>query len=447
MLPGQELSEWHFGFGIRMKFDSNPPSIDFNTQIGASEGCSSICDGNGNLLFYSNGISIWNKNNDVMLNGNNLLGGWSSTQSSLIIPKPGFVDSYFVFTTDEQGGTNGLNYSEVNMTLDGGKGAVTSKNLSLYSPVCEKLTAAYHANDTNIWVVIHGLNDNNFYAYLVSDSGVSLTPVISSIGVAHLGGFANNNTAGFMKFSPNGEYLGLATSVSSDVEIFKFNKATGILSDCVNLGDSIWGPYGIEFSPDNSKFYVAAFELYQFDLSVYIDSAVRMSETVIHPQNSITNEFFTNLALGPDGKIYALHSSSNNGLRLGVINAPNNAGAFCNFDSLAISDTHISSPFSLPNNFSGLFHNSFLSVESNVKSEAQLFFAPNPFLDETLFYISEGFDGGIIEIYTNLGELYLTKDEVYNNQGFDELRMCKSGIYFWRYSKGEFKSSGKLLKF
>ena len=62
---------WLFGEGAGLNFNSgNPIPISggqvygMPTQVGDypyDEGCTSISDSSGNLLFYSNGMRVWNK--------------------------------------------------------------------------------------------------------------------------------------------------------------------------------------------------------------------------------------------------------------------------------------------------------------------------------------------------------------------------------------------------
>jgi hypothetical protein len=121
----------------------------------APEGSSSICDANGQLLFYSNGETIYNRNHNIMLNGDKLSGNISSVQSCLIVPVPGNDSIYYLFTSDaiENGYTKGYSYSIVNMRRDNGNGEVIVKNTLLYAPSTERLTAARHANAVDIWVI------------------------------------------------------------------------------------------------------------------------------------------------------------------------------------------------------------------------------------------------------------------------------------------------------
>src|SRR6267142_6834319 len=75
---------WYFGDHAGVSFNSGIPvaltdGATFNTNQ-YSEGTTAISDSAGNLLFYSNGQKLWNRNNQVMPNGDSLLGNFSSTQ-------------------------------------------------------------------------------------------------------------------------------------------------------------------------------------------------------------------------------------------------------------------------------------------------------------------------------------------------------------------------------
>ena len=103
-------------------------------QLNTHEGCSSISDQNGNLLFYSDGIRVWDKAHRLMPNGTGLLGHESSTQSAIIIPKNDSTTQYYIFTVDEPDPeldndkpiNYGLNYTLVDLSLNNGFGDVVT---------------------------------------------------------------------------------------------------------------------------------------------------------------------------------------------------------------------------------------------------------------------------------------------------------------------------------
>ena len=89
-LFGQKQTwQWYFGYNASIEFSTGVPVVTNNSAMSQWEGCSSIADANGDLLFYTDGMSAWNKNHAVMPNSTGMLGDPSSTQSALIVPKPG----------------------------------------------------------------------------------------------------------------------------------------------------------------------------------------------------------------------------------------------------------------------------------------------------------------------------------------------------------------------
>ena len=103
-----EANWWHFGYNAGLHFNFGPPVAFGTSLVNTSEGSASISDALGNVLFYTDGITVWNKVNAVMSNGTGLMGNPSSTQSGVIVKKPGSATLYYIFTTDAQLGPGGL---------------------------------------------------------------------------------------------------------------------------------------------------------------------------------------------------------------------------------------------------------------------------------------------------------------------------------------------------
>ena len=76
----KENNIWYFGNRAGLDFNSGTPVNLNNGKLLSIEGCTSICNASGQLLFYSNGMKVWNRNHQVMQNGNNLKGNVTSTQ-------------------------------------------------------------------------------------------------------------------------------------------------------------------------------------------------------------------------------------------------------------------------------------------------------------------------------------------------------------------------------
>lgn len=317
---------WYFGIMAGVDFSSGSPVALTNGTINTNEGTASMSDSLGNLLFYTDGMQVWNKNNVQMPNGFGLLGDYSTTQI-IIVPNPGNTDLYYIFTLDDEGDPNGLNYSVVDMTLQGGNGDVTVKNSFLRTNMTEKLAAVYHCNNHDIWVMTHDRFTNAFAAYLVTNSGVSASPIISNTGMSH------TDVHGQLKFTSDGNRLACAVGYQDTLEIFDFDKSTGIVSNPLTLPIN-HKVYGIEFSPDNSKLYGTYYDIASTSVLFQLD---------LNAPNIPASQVM--LGSSPDPIIYALQLARDNKIYvtkeitpfLGVINSPNIAGTGCNFVDNAVN--------------------------------------------------------------------------------------------------------------
>lgn len=150
-----ETDHWFFGVHAGLDFSSGIVVAESGGQVYTNEGCSSMSDASGNLLFYTDGITVWNRNHEEMPSGTGLDGGSSSTQAALIVPDPAGVSKYYVFTTDETGGPNGFRFSIVDMTLQGGLGDVAIKDSLVRDTVTEKLAAVRQGHKGDYWIAVH----------------------------------------------------------------------------------------------------------------------------------------------------------------------------------------------------------------------------------------------------------------------------------------------------
>ena len=205
----------------------------------------------------TNGVVVWNREGHIMPNGRDIGSGCpSSTQSALIVPHPGNANRYYVFSTDckENQFQGGLRYSIIDISLDNGMGDVVEKNILLAPRVSEKVAAVFHPDGHNLWVVTHGIENNTFMAFLITDEGLQTTPILSATGQVHAGG------RGYLKFSPDGKRLAAASFMEGyadgiDTELFTFDGITGrVVSDFV-LPNSV--AYSLSFSPSSKLLYTS----------------------------------------------------------------------------------------------------------------------------------------------------------------------------------------------
>ncbi len=377
-----EASFWYFGQNAGLQFNAETGTVTAitNGQLSTLEGCTSISDTDGNLLFYSDGRTVWNRAHEVMLNGTGLKGDESSTSSGLIVPKPQDPNFYYLFSVDEphhfnssafpgdtdgDGVNDGLTYSRINILDNGGLGAVDNdeKNIPLITydtsiplheefKCSEKITAVRADDCSSFWVITHFAD--TFYAFKVDTDGVSSTAVTSTVGPnVPVQGY-RRNALGYLKASPDGTKLvvahfGEASVLSEDagggVYLFDFDNDTGTVSNSMELysaanNDS---PYGVEFSAENRKVYATvglgingngASQVLQWDLE---SDDIPGSMQVIHTSSSISAGA---LQLGIDRRIYRAQLNfanvANTGRFIGVINNPEANGPATDYDEQGV---------------------------------------------------------------------------------------------------------------
>jgi large repetitive protein len=326
-----ETNIWYFGRNAGINYNPATPTPLFDGALLTNEGCATLCRPDGTLMMYTDGIRVWNRNHVVMPNGNGLRGDPSSTQSGIIVPRPGSNDIFYIFTVDMQAGqalfaggdadgiASGVRYTEVNMAANGGLGAVNAavKNVPLLGVSTEGLSAVKHANGVDYWVVAHGWNNNQYRAWAVTSAGVNATPVISNSGPVVNGGPDGIGAIGYMKISPNGRKIAAAHGYGlRSVVLSDFNDATGVVSNSINMSvatnSNSDGPYGVEFSQCNEYLYVSEqftnfgfyydspreTRIYRYDLAA---ANIPGSRTTFA---TINFEWVGALQLASDGNIY-----------------------------------------------------------------------------------------------------------------------------------------------
>ena len=399
----KEANIWYFGKNAGLDFNSGSPVALTNGRLDTDEGCATISNSNGQLLFYTDGITVYNKNHVIMQNGSGLMGHRSSAQSATIVPKPGSNNLFYIFTTDNEHDPNGFRYSIVDLLLDNGNGAITTdKNVLVYTPTIENLGITKHGNGQDFWIVTHGWDNNSFIAYQLTATGLNLTPVVTNIGQVITGGPTDFVAAGTIKISPSGSKLAF-TSVIDIAQLFNFNNSTGVLSNEVTLINEIGELVGSSFSPDESLLYIAnSFgKIHQFNLNA---TDIASSKITIYIGN-----FPGQMQVGPDNKIYV---AFNNRIKLGVLNNPNVIGLGCNFVLDGIDLAGRKSKLGLPSFNQSFFFSPSINITSNCVGEASTFnFSTNQTVLSATWDFGDGTTSNDISpshIYANPGPYSVT---------------------------------------
>lgn len=303
-LQDQRANVWYFGQNAGIDFNPLPdPPVAVTGPVTSPEGSATISDRNGQVIFSTDGIHIYDKNNADITPAPNppgLGGDPGATQSVLIMPVPGDETLYYIFTTQEVYGTGTyeLRYSLYDIKLNGGNGGLVEYNVLLFEPSTERITGS------GGWLIAHEYGNNSFRAYPISANGIG-NPVISGVGSDHSVAVAENGQ-GYMKLGP-GNKLAVALSTpgtSNKIEIFDFNDSTGMVTNprVADLNNPAGQVYGIEFSPGGNKLFAtlkgspSPSEIYEFAFdslgNVYFKQSVPQPEELGAMQ------------IGPDGQIY-----------------------------------------------------------------------------------------------------------------------------------------------
>jgi gliding motility-associated-like protein len=342
-------NNWTFGYYCKVDFSGAQPNGMTTSASYSNEQCATVSDEtSGQLLFFTDGQSVWNANNQTMPNGFNLFGGafLSCTQGPVIVPFPEDPTKYYIFTMDDLEYDvpqldNGLRYTVVDMTLNNGLGDVDplQKNIFLTDFLSEKMTVVRSEAIRGYWVIVHKKESNQFLAYKVDGCGVDPTPVSSNVGTVLLGANSNFDPRmpfyGSMKANRAGNRIAMPIDDSKLIDFYSFDAATGQLLDpiTVEVTDNTPGSpirkYGCSFSPDGSMFYYTNnISVYQLNLTTYDSINIASSHTLVATPSDPTFQ----IEEGQDGKLYVAIGGSN---VLDAINSPNSS--FCDYTSNAVT--------------------------------------------------------------------------------------------------------------
>jgi uncharacterized protein (TIGR02145 family) len=345
----KEWNNWYFGATAAMTFNSGspiplPPSPMIENPGSMS---ASVSDSAGHILFYSNGQNVYDSTNNVMSGGSGLLGGQGSSQAVFAVQNLTNKNQYFLFTVGSKpgiiGSIVGLHYSVIDMTLNGGLGAIVGgqKNIAVTSgdSATQQLTAIRHSNNKYIWVVVlnHG-HTSNYQAYLIDSSGFHSTPVSSHSHISDL--IRSNHISSNLRISPDGKNLVCTDSIS---QVCYFNPTTGVVTPrfffhafyVVPPSNDPAG--GKEFSINSHYLYITGIggndSLVQYDMNSPDSLSFVQSKQIIAGYISV------NMQMAPDWKIYVTSSSQDT---LCTINNPSLGGLGCNYqnDAFFLANDH-----------------------------------------------------------------------------------------------------------
>jgi len=423
---------------------------------GSGDFCTSICNEEGGLLFYSGGCYLINRAHEIMENGNDINseyaymdfcydGDFPIPHSNIALPLPEDEQKYLYFNLDLHI-INGilpapihLYYQVIDMSLDGGLGAVTEKKQIAVTDTLARgyLQAVRNANGSDWWVIAPEWNSNCYYVLPVTSDGV---------GIAHkqcIGGtWSNLDGGGQLVFSPDRTKLARIES-DNGWYLFDFDAETGLLSNPVLLMEQESENFfrGAAFSANSRYLYVSAdVDLFQFDLeSEAIPESIQLVGQ-LNPADAFPGVGSLSLQkLAPDDRIYI--SSPGAHRYLSVINRPNCPGTLCDFQPWSI-ELPVSNYAGLPN----LPHFSIpdpdpgcdpISASQETAAPDHVSVFPNPASNVITIHASKLIE---FQVFNMLGQVQ-TQGLLGNETSEIDVSNLEDGIYFIRIYNAVRKSS------
>jgi len=355
-----ENANWYFGTHAGMNFTLNSATALANGETSNDGMTSTISDSTGQLLFYTDGHKIWNKNHVIMDGSVDSVNG-RYVPYVLISPYPNHPNKYFIITTASlSGGFYEYLYSIVDMDANGGLGTVELLNSPIGIPNSKKesIIIAKHADGSSYWLIT--MKDKVFKSFLINDSGISTVAIESDLtGSLYFYGYYNNYR---FAMSPSEDKLAFVTSeitlgtgrniqgISPFLYVFEFDNLNATFSRFFDEEDSngvlypgVGEPISVEFS--NNLLYVLKNEMtnggfvYQTVLQFSL-SNISLGNTYQYSVNLGFNIAFDHLYNSSirralDGKIYITRAYTSSGYtpysnKLWVINSPDAYGSSCN---------------------------------------------------------------------------------------------------------------------
>jgi hypothetical protein len=373
-VQGQISANWYFGNGNIFKFEKDSTYLSTGGVMNTRHDLIpiSISDQTGKILFYSDGYTVWNGQNEVIHNGTALFGG----RSLNVVPIPNQPNKFLILTLgfgtalpslkiDEKPKivmlTNQrldsfqrgllrhpnlddmqLRYSILDMSKNNGKGEITEKNTLLKKGMLSDFVVANHRNRRDFWIITRAHKSEEFATYLISEKGITEKPILQKIGKSFelVYSYIDGAPSLTFKTTMQGNKIALLwhEKTTSNIQLFDFDNQTGKLSNAkvIDKGDNLYGMNcrGFEFSPDGKKLYTSqavsyttgkdltslTWEIAEYDMGRLYQAPITSKIPILIKEKQKNMEavymWVSKLQIAPDMRIYF----STNSVSMGSMN-------------------------------------------------------------------------------------------------------------------------------
>lgn len=343
-----------------------------------SGGHSNICDGNGRLLLFTNGYTLFDSLGNVVMGGDTLVSplmfdqenGFSIfSQTSLFLPMGGGI--YYLIipnATDSvyanwysvpyvhQAIYNQLIAYKIDLTANAGMPKVIDTILLMDGVRMTRsmMMACKHSNGQDWWIVKHMQEPNGQFIGLYPQNKNKIAKILISnitIGIPSIQTFPNSYTSPFEQigqstFNCDGSKYAVTCNGLNNVFLADFDRLTGIFSNPkfiplppvlnhpnVTTYDS--SSRGVCFSPNSQFIYVTrSANIQQYDL-LDTNAATQWYHVANLDTSIAWFVQYSNLYLGPDNKVYVGNIGSITS-SMSYIDSPSIKGVGCSFKPRAL---------------------------------------------------------------------------------------------------------------
>ena len=462
--PGMEGIKMHFGDSV--SYEEIDPCCSADTNVST---ISSAVD--GSLEFYVTGCAIYNKEYQIMVNGDSLNYGfvwdeycdsdiYPNIHNTLIVPDNYSESNYYIlhrpleleFEPQTDVYIDSLLYSYVDMSLQTGLGEVIEKNVLIDKN--KRFTSGYleaiqHSNSMDWWFLEFEDGTDSIHKYLIDESGPAYHSS-QSIGKT----IAPDTCAATSQacYSPMGDKFARYCTVLG-LEIFDFDGGSGTLSNHKSLDYYItWNkPGGLAFSPSGQYLYLSVLDtIWQIDT---YESILSDGVEIVGVYDGFSSPFAVNyhlMQLGPDCRIYLGSTSSTS--HLSVIRQQDLKGVDCDFRPHGIEMPYVIPPYPLPNLLhlngqSSACDPTITDVDEIEPTDGSLLIFPNPTESGITISLDQFSDDGVLFLRNSIGAILLNQETSFTGSEITiDLSSFTDGVYYLEYISSGQKSTGKVVK-
>jgi len=343
----------------------------FWSEISTLEGCFTISDKQGNMLFYSDGIKIWKADGTQIFDG--LGGHYSSMQSGIVLPFPGTENRYICVGLDE-GLNNRMTYVIIQANSPDDVTVVTPTPIPFQGhtgTLGESMTAIEHANGVDWWIIAPGVGSaadqaTYYNAWLVTPAGVQSSAPKEKTSLGNPIRLLNQ---GYIKFTFDGRHFAHPSS-GGYLTVGDFDNSTGIFSNFHLLSPPPNQPgYGTEFSPNNKYLYTST----NNNTSIW-DFEGLLDGSVTTPMKTYTTADLSGrvnaLQIDRFGRIWGMQSGSQRAIVFDNPDEPDNVRIYM-VDNLLLTGTR--SETGLPSFSASWFYQPVTGPDNFCMNEQQTF--------------------------------------------------------------------------